>query len=394
MSAAKSVGAVFTLIPRTLSITKAGTGSGEVKCKFNGGSAGACTSPQPNGTAVEVLATANAGSTFAGYSAGTGSASACSTSPCSFTIEANSSVTATFNVNTKPHFKLTVSKSGTGSGTVTSTPSGINCGSGANCEAEFEEGTLVTLSQSASSGSEFKEWTGACTGSGVCKVTMSSAKSVGAKFDLKPNLPEFTLAIELSGNGSGLIACSGGACAERYPEGTEVTLSASALSGSVFAGWSGGGCSGTGSCKVTIEEDTTISAKFLAIPFFPPPPPIQKGTALAAALASYQGDSALIRLLCPQGARCTGTLELFAKLQSPTFAHRRHGPAKATLIGTASFDLAPQSQASVAVKITSARARGILAAGRDLSAQLLGTSVHSRIVRLVAPRPGRHHDRG
>ena len=219
---------------------------------------------------------------------------------------------------------------------------------------------------------------------------MSSAKSVGAKFDLKPHLPEFTLAIELSGNGSGLIACNGGACAERYPEGTEVTLSATALPGSVFAGWSGGGCSGTGTCKVTIEADTTISAKFLAIPFFPPPPPIQKGTALAAAFASYQGDSALIRLLCPQGARCTGTLELFAKLQSPAFAHRRHGSAKATLIGTASFDLAPQSQGAVSVKITSARARSILAAGRDLNAQLLGTSVHSRIVRLVAPPRGRH----
>jgi hypothetical protein len=36
------------------------------------------------------------------------------------------------------------------------------------------------------------------------------------------------------------------------------------------------------------------------------------------------------------------------------------------------------------------RARGILAAGRDLSAQLFGTSVHSRIVRLVAPGRGRH----
>ena len=483
MSAAKSVGAVFTLIPRTLSITKAGTGSGEVKCKFNGGSAGACTSPQPNGTAVEVIATANAGSTFAGFSAGTGSAASCSASPCSFTIEANSSVTATFNIAIKPKFKLTVSKSGSGSGTVTSTPAGINCGTGANCEAEFEEGVEVTLSQSASSGSEFKEWTGPCSGSGACKVTMSSAKSVGAKFNLIPKQkfklsvsktgggtgtitsnpagitcgsgtgceheyeegthvtltespgagsefagwqtlqcdestastceitigshdeavgasfvpkakpkPEFTLSIELSGNGSGLIACNGGACAERYPEGAEVTLSASALPGSVFAGWSGGGCSGTGTCKVTIEEDTTIGAKFFAIPSFPPPPPIQKGTALAAAFASYQGNSVLIRLLCPQGARCTGTLELFARLQSPAFAHRRHShdSPKATLIGTASFDLAPQSQGSVAVKITSARARRILARGRSLNAQLLGTSVHSRVVRLVAPPRGRH----
>ena len=314
---------------------------------------------------------------------------------CKVTMSAAKAVGAVFNLIPKPKFKLSVTKTGGGTGTITSNPAGITCGSGTGCEHEYEEGTHVTLTESPGSGSEFAGWqTLQCDESTAttCEITIGSHdEAVGASFvpKAKPK-PEFTLSIELSGNGSGLIACSGGACAERYPEGTEVTLSASALPGSVFAGWSGGGCAGTGDCKVTLEEDTTISAKFLAIPFFPPPPPIQRGTALAAALASYQGDSALIRLLCPQGARCTGTLELFARLQSPAFAHRRHGPAKATLIGTASFDLAPQSQGSVAVKITSARARGILARGRDLNAQLLGTSVHSRIVRLVAPAPRRH----
>ncbi len=98
MDADKAVEAVFDLKPPvTLTITPAGTGSGTVQCKFNGGSAGACASPQPNGTAVEIIATANSGSTFAGFSGGSGSAAACSTSPCAFTIEANSAVTATFN---------------------------------------------------------------------------------------------------------------------------------------------------------------------------------------------------------------------------------------------------------------------------------------------------------
>jgi hypothetical protein len=105
MNADKTVEAVFDGIPRTLTIAKAGTGSGEVKCKFNGGSAGACTSPQPNGTTVELIATAGAGSEFTGFSSGAGSATACSTSPCSFTIEANSAVTATFTAKAKEEAK-------------------------------------------------------------------------------------------------------------------------------------------------------------------------------------------------------------------------------------------------------------------------------------------------
>ena len=66
MCAAKSVEANFDLIPRTLTINpNPGTGTGSVECKFGVGSFGACTSPQPNGTAVEVKATANAGSELA-----------------------------------------------------------------------------------------------------------------------------------------------------------------------------------------------------------------------------------------------------------------------------------------------------------------------------------------
>jgi hypothetical protein len=563
MSEAKSVGAIFNLVPRTLSIAKAGTGTDEVKCKANGGSAEPCAASYPNGTSLKLEATANPGSSFAGFSSDTGSASSCTTSPCSFTIEANSTLTATFNVIVKPKFKLTVSKTGTGSGTVTSTPAGINCGSGAGCEAEFEEGVEVELHQSASSGSEFKEWTGACSGSGACKVTMGAAKSVGAVFNLKPKpkfklsvakagtgsgtvtstpagidcgatceaefeegtevtlsqaaspgsefkewsgacsgsgtckvtmssaknvgarfnpapkpkfklsvsktgggtgtiassptgidcgstceheyeegthvvltespgagsefagwetpqcdestattcevvidgdeavaasfvpmtkpKPEYTLTVEISGSGSGLITCNDTACAASYPEGEEVSFTAVPLAGSSFSGWSGGGCSGTGTCKVTIEEDTTIIAKFSSKPIVTPPPPIEKGTALASGIAQVQNESALIRLLCPGSSRCTGTLELFARLQDQSHGRRRHRDApKATLIGTASFDLAPRSQGTVSVKIVSQRTLRLLGRGGDLDVQLLGTSVRGRSVRLVGPRVRRH----
>jgi len=44
--------------------------------------------------------------------------------------------------------------------------------------------------------------------------------------------------------------------------GTEVTLTATATNGSTFAGWSGGGCSGTGSCEVTMNSSQTVTATF------------------------------------------------------------------------------------------------------------------------------------
>jgi hypothetical protein len=41
-----------------------------------------------------------------------------------------------------------------------------------------------------------------------------------------------------------------------------ITLTAFANAGSVFAGWSGGGCTGTGACVVTVAASTTVSATF------------------------------------------------------------------------------------------------------------------------------------
>jgi hypothetical protein len=41
---------------------------------------------------------------------------------------------------------------------------------------------------------------------------------------------------------------------------TQYKLTALASKGSTFAGWQGGGCSGTGSCTLTLSGDTTITA--------------------------------------------------------------------------------------------------------------------------------------
>ncbi|HTR75729.1 MAG TPA: IPT/TIG domain-containing protein, partial [Solirubrobacterales bacterium] len=73
--------------PLTLSVTKAGSGSGKVSCD-----GGPCASSYPYGSTVTLTAAADPGSTFAGFSgacAGTGS--------CTLTLEADAAITATFN---------------------------------------------------------------------------------------------------------------------------------------------------------------------------------------------------------------------------------------------------------------------------------------------------------
>ncbi len=159
-----------------------------------------------------------------------------------------------------PPKSLSVIRSGAGSGTVSSSPSGISCGTA--CSHAFTYGASVTLTATASAGSKFTGWSGACSGTAACKVTMSAAQSVTATFALTK-----TLTVKKTGNGSGTVASTtpgikcGSTCSYAFVSGTKVTLTAKASSGSKFAGWSGP-CSGTGVCKVTMNVARTVTATF------------------------------------------------------------------------------------------------------------------------------------
>lgn len=78
----------------------------------------------------------------------------------------------------------------------------------------------------------------------------------------------YNLSVTKAGTGSGMVISSpagincGSSCSAAYNNGTSVTLTASQNSDSFFAGWSGGGCSGTGTCKVTMNADKTVTATF------------------------------------------------------------------------------------------------------------------------------------
>jgi len=76
---------------------------------------------------------------------------------------------------------LVVSLAGTGSGTVTSSPGGVSCSPG--CAHDFAAGTSVVLTPAPASGSSFAGWSGACSGTGTCQVTLNAATSVTATFN-------------------------------------------------------------------------------------------------------------------------------------------------------------------------------------------------------------------
>ena len=162
---------------RTLTVARAGTGTGTVSSSPAGISCGAtCSASFATTAAVTLTASAASGSTFAGWSGACTGTGTC-TVPAATAAQ---SVTATFTASATSQ-TLTVTRAGTGTGTVSSSPTGISCGS--TCSASFASGTSVTLTASAASGSSFAGWSGACTGTGTCTVSMTAARSVTATFN-------------------------------------------------------------------------------------------------------------------------------------------------------------------------------------------------------------------
>ncbi len=160
---------------------------------------------------------------------------------------------------------LTVAVAGNGAGSITSSPSGINCGS--TCSANFSSGATVTLTATPGANSVFAAWSGSCTGTGPCKVTLSQNASVTATFSAVTP----ALSVALAGTGTGTVTSSpagincGATCKANFTSGTNVTLTAAPSTGSTFAGWTGG-CSGTGTCTVDLTTDTSVTATFNAVP--------------------------------------------------------------------------------------------------------------------------------
>jgi Fe-S cluster biogenesis protein NfuA len=145
-----------------------------------------------------------------------------------------------------------------GRGTVAADLPGLADCTGA-CTTEWDNGTVVTLSATPAAGSVFRGWSGACAGSGTCRVTLDAARSVTATFAVPVRLT-----VAAAGPGSvagGGIACPG-TCTTELDAGASVTLTATPARGAFFAGWSGA-CSGAAAtCTIGLSEATSVQARF------------------------------------------------------------------------------------------------------------------------------------
>jgi hypothetical protein len=182
-------------------------------------------------------------------------------------VNADTDVTATFTE--LPPQTLTVTVAGSGSGAVSG--GGITCPG--SCSRSYPGGTQVTLTATPAMGSGFAGWSGGgCSGTDTtCVVTVSTAQSVTATF-----APGHTLTVSFAGSGSGILSSNpsgincatnplvGNSCSASFADGSTVTLSWGAMGSSSFTGWSGGGCSGTGTCEVTMSSDQGVTATFNA----------------------------------------------------------------------------------------------------------------------------------
>lgn len=166
-------------------------------------------------------------------------------------------------------FTLGVARAGSGGGSVASSPAGIACGS--DCSEAYASGTVVTLSATPVAGSVFAGWSGDCSGTGACTLTMGQARSATATFNLAQPATQ-TLSLSKAGSGGGSVQSNpaGLACGARcagasaaFPQGSTVSLSATAEAGSSFAGW-GGACSGTGLCSLSLNQAQSVIAYFNA----------------------------------------------------------------------------------------------------------------------------------
>lgn len=244
----------------TLTVVRSGSGTGTVASSPLGIDCGStCSLELVAGATVLLTSTPDESSRFAGWKgACTGEAS------CQVTVSASMTVEAVFVRESSQTHMLEVVKTGEGEGRVRSTPTGIDCGSA--CSADFESGATVALTATPGNGSSFAGWSGACSGTGTCTVTMSEARSVSASFaPAKPT--SHLLSVSRSGNGSGTVKSTpsgiscGSTCSAQMPAGTVVTLTATPAGNSTFTGWSGA-CSGSGTCSVTMNGARNVVAGF------------------------------------------------------------------------------------------------------------------------------------
>lgn len=109
-------------------------------------------------------------------------------------------------------------------------------------------------------------YSGTATNFSLTNISTAAATMTGS-ISFTPPVTKI-LTVSKAGSGSGTITSSpagiscGATCSASFLSPTSVTLTAIADSGSILTGWSGGGCSGNGTCVVNLTDNTTVTATF------------------------------------------------------------------------------------------------------------------------------------
>ena len=131
------------------------------------------------------------------------------------------------------------------------TATGVACG-----------GTLVSATETTNSDGSGVSSSGAIvTGSMTANLVCYTGGAGGG---------EPILTVNFLGSGTGTVTSSTSgfnceseffSCEDSFPSGTTVTLTATPVAPSTFGGWSGG-CTGTSTCVLVLQTDTTVTAEF------------------------------------------------------------------------------------------------------------------------------------
>jgi len=316
MDAAKNCVANFAAIP-TYTLTVVESGNGIVKSTPAGVNCGDdCSENYALNTQVALTATASADSVFTGW----GGACTGATESCQISMSQAQNVTANFAIR---KVKLDIMKTGNGTGSIISDPTGISCGN--DCAEEYSLDTQITLNALAAPDSLFQGWSGNCSGTNpIITLNLEASKICSANFiksacnaaALASQLAAcnyayidcittddpveavcdaaktachsqaqrlyglcYKLSISKEGTGKGTVQSVGGfgepincgsTCESNFAYEDQVTLTATADSGSEFMGWAGD-CSGNNTtttinmnwaknCKATFKSVAGIIA--------------------------------------------------------------------------------------------------------------------------------------
>jgi hypothetical protein len=245
MSADKTVTAYFTQLTYTL--TADNDGNGTVTLSPSGGT-------YASGTTVTLTPVPSQGYQFSSWSGANSGDIIDTAGVYTLVMDGDKTVQADFSQIT-----YTLTAGNDGHGTVTLSPSG----------GTYASGTSVILIPVANTGYQFSAWSGANAGEVVNSplgytIMMDGDKTVQADFIINT----YSLNVSKPGTGAGSVTSApegidcGSACSASFDYNTSVTLTATAETGSTFAGWSGTCTGSLITCTILMEAAKTVTAIF------------------------------------------------------------------------------------------------------------------------------------